>query len=152
MPYTCQLAVLRALSDCQRGHGTTTRLRGTIYSGAAERSRAENDQQHHLLRPRAFVRSLASENDGAPRKHLLCTSRNCFVSALTTVFLNQCVCVLIMSCVCVSLIPDCVAVFELLCVCHVFMCVFVCVIDVLLTICVCSNVCVGVYMHLHLGF
>lgn len=56
-PSACQLAALPALSGCQRGHGTATRLRGTIYSGAAERSRAENDQRHHLLRPRVSVRS-----------------------------------------------------------------------------------------------
>lgn len=52
----------------------------------------------------------------------------------STVFLNLCVCVLIVSCV--SSIPHCVAAFQLLCVCRVFMCVFVCVIDVLLTMCV----------------
>lgn len=62
------------------------------------------------------------------KKSLLCVgTHDCY---------SEPVCVFIMSRVWVSFIPDCVVVFELLCVCHVFMCVFVCVIDVFLTMCV----------------
>ncbi len=101
-PCACQLAAFAALSGRQRGRGTATRLTGTVYSGAAGSSRAENDQRHHLLRPRVSVRWKTSAfHINKPLLHM------------------GTVCVRVCVSVCVWFIPVCV---DLLCLSHVLMC------------------------------
>lgn len=97
-----------------------------------ERSRAENDQRHHLLRPRVSLSTLAV----ASPKHLLSTSTNHY---------SECLCVCVHVCVCIdyimclSVIYPCLfwriwAFVQLFCEClhaHVsasrILCVYVCV-------------------------